>query len=207
MVLLALRGIKCLCFPDKFIWAMTLSLTIFCHPSSLYISSHRREIPICLRTFALTEPCSLVTCGTVSHLLLWLCSDAILSIALILSERFGIPLPPAFSYPTCSSPKHWANLTRYYTCSTYLLCLYSLAFSSLVQVPETPSVFDCFVHLCGYIVKMNRLYEEMGFRSLLCVDGWRWGWLFCVMYIKTANIRFFQPFCPKLSRKYVEYAE
>ena len=94
-IISCLRGIKCLFFPwDIYLksFIVTLSLTVFCHPSSLCYFSHRRDTHL---------PQNLCTAWNTLSSYLWdslsppsgLCSDVILSMSPY-SVAFEIP-PPA----------------------------------------------------------------------------------------------------------------
>lgn len=144
-IISSLRGIKCLFVsPDKFISkALWLYLLLFSVILALFAISHTEEIPICLRTFALTEPCSLVTCGTVSHLLQDFAQMPSFPWALILSHlAFHSPIP----ITTCSSPKHWANSNMWYYI-TYIFIMF--IFFGLFPPSTSSRNTKCFWLFCS----------------------------------------------------------
>ena len=170
-IISCLRGIKCLFFPwyiyfKNFI--MTLSLTVFCHPSSLCYFSHRRDTHLPRNLCTAWNILSIVTCGTASHLLQDFAQMSSFPWALILSHlRFH---PPS---PHCS-PKHWANSHMWYYITYIFIMFIFLAFFLLVQVPQGPSVFVLFTDVNIFLLN-EWLCERMYLWSSHVWDGVKCG--------------------------------
>lgn len=120
---------------------MTLSLTIFCHPSSLCYFSHRRDtrLPQPLHDWNIL---SSYLRDTVSHLLQDFAQMSSSPWALILSD---LTFHPA-SITTHCSPKHWANSNMWY----YITDIFIMFIFFGLFPPSTSSTrTKCFWLFCS----------------------------------------------------------